>query len=29
VRKLGKANGILRLASVFFAQAEIGSHFKP
>jgi hypothetical protein len=29
VRELRKANGILRLASAFFAQAELGRHFKP
>jgi transposase len=29
VRELRKANEILRLASAFFAQAELGRHFKP
>jgi transposase len=29
VRELRKANKILRLASAFFAQAELGRHFKP
>ena len=29
VRELRKANDILRLASAFFAQAELGRHFKP
>jgi transposase len=28
VRELRKANEILRLASAFFAQAELGRHFK-
>jgi hypothetical protein len=29
VRELRKANEILRLASAFFAQAELGRYFKP
>jgi transposase len=29
VRELRKANEILRLARAFFAQAELGRHFKP
>jgi transposase-like protein len=29
VRELRKANEILRLASAFFAQTELGRHFKP
>jgi transposase len=29
VRELHKANGILRLASAFFAQAELGRRVKP
>ena len=29
VRELRKANEILRLASAFFAHAELGHHFKP
>ena len=29
VRELRKANEILRLASAFFAQAELGRHCKP
>ena len=29
VSELRKANEILRLASAFFAQAELGLHFKP
>ena len=29
VRELRKANEILKLASAFFAQAELDRHFKP
>jgi hypothetical protein len=29
VRELRKTNDILRLVNAFFAQAELGRHFKP